>query len=100
MRAVRGVRGRELDLPGAALVRERRVHELSEKDRQAKRERYPILHASDRRWRSLLAQAQYHASRSHAFQSSTHQRGQCGMYFINHNSLSLSLFFLVFQPSL
>jgi hypothetical protein len=95
MRAVRGVRGRELDLSRAALVREGRVHEPSEEGRQTQRERDPILHASDRRWRSLLAQAQHHASRSHAFQSSTHQRGQCGMYFINHNSL---FFFLSFNP--
>lgn len=67
MRAVRGVRGRELDLSRAALVREWRVHDLSEEAGQTRRERHPMLHASDRRRRCLLAQAQNHASRSHAF---------------------------------
>lgn len=83
MRAVRGVRGRELDLSRAALVREWRVHDLSEETGQTRRERHPMLHASDRRRRCVLAQAQNHASRSHAFQSSTHQRGNCGMYLKN-----------------
>lgn len=82
MRAVRRVRGPALDLSSVAFVREGRVHDLSEEGRPTQRERHPILHESDRRWTLVPSQAQHHSSRSHAFQSSPHQGGQCGMYYL------------------
>ena len=79
MRNVRCVRGRELDLPIDAFVREWRFHDVCEEDGSTERNRDPILHETDRLWSLVPSQAQYHASRSQAFQSSPHQRGQCGI---------------------